>query len=703
MTNAITVLVVDNEPGFADLAGEMLERDREEIVAEPATSAAEALEIFFDREIDCIVSDYEMPEMSGIELLERVRETDPELPFILFTGRGSEEVASEAIAAGVTQYLQKETGSEQYALLANQITNAVTQYRIETELRESKRRYERTLATLHETTRNLMRAGTKDEIYEETVATAAEILDVAVAAAYAFDPSTGVLDHAASAGSAREVVDPTTTIERGEGHVWDAFSEGESVYYDDVTRVEDVTAAEATSRCELIVPLQSHGVLVAGTESVDGFDETMTELFHILAANTEAALDRAEREELLREHDRTLANQNEELTRLNHINEVIREINHGVAQASTRAEIERTVCDRLADTDRYRFAWIAASEDDPPEPTQWAGVDATYVDRVRADGELAPETSLIREVLESETVTVVPDVLDDDGWDRRRTEALTYGYQTVLAVPLVDGERRYGVLCVHVSGVDSIGESEREVFAELGETIGHAIRAVERTRAMLTDSRLELELECRDSRLLFNRLSAAVDGPISLEGVLDRDERIVAFVSTPPTSALADLEDEQASIETISIVSESDDEYLYEVTVSSTPFLNTLRTYDVSLRGATAESGVSTLVLEMSQHVETRALVESIRDEHPETELVARRETTGTRSTKRLDSRLEDRLTDKQLEAFQTAYYSGFFEWPRESTGEELAETLEVSAPTYHYHLRAAERKLATLVFDKGL
>jgi len=90
--------------------------------------------------------------------------------------------------------------------------------------------------------------------------------------------------------------------------------------------------------------------------------------------------------------------------------------------------------------------------------------------------------------------------------------------------------------------------------------------------------------------------------------------------------------------------------------------------------------------------VETRSLVESIQESYPETTLGARRET--TRSSGPLDARLEDRLTDRQLEALQTAYYSGFFEWPRESTGEDLAETLDVSPPTYHYHLRAAERKL---------
>ncbi|WP_049898908.1 bacterio-opsin activator domain-containing protein [Natrinema sp. J7-1] len=703
MTGQITVLIVDTDPRFTDLAGERLERERDSIVTEAATSGADALEALEHRSVDCIVSDYELPEMTGLELVEHVRDDDPALPFILFTGRGPEEIASEAIAAGVTQYLQKESDKKQYALLANQITNAVDQHRTQTALRESERRYERTLTTLHETTRDLMRAETKDEIYQSAVETASEILDIAVAVAYTFEPTAGVLEHVASTRGSPELGEPATTIERGDGLVWDVFSEGESTYYEDVTRERCVEPGEAIRRSELIVPLGTHGVLVAGCEAIDGFDETMEELLHILAANTEAALDRAEREQLLRDHDRTLTRQNEELTRLNHTNEIVREINHGVAQASTRAAIEERVCDRLAETDRYRFAWIAASDDEPPTPTAWAGIDATYIDRIRDDGGQAPELELVRDTLEAGQERLIRDVLDDETWQSRRKEALTYGYQTVLGVPLLADERRYGVLVVHVSGADSVGQRERAVLAELGETIGHAIQSVERTRAIVADSRLELELDVADSRLLLNRLSSHVDAapPITLEGVVDRGEDgVVLFVSAPATATLTGLEADWASIETLSVMSDGEDATLYELTVASTPFLDVMRAYDVQVRMATAEGGSATLVLEVPQSVETRSVGEAIKDEYPETELRAKRETTHTRSARRLDTDLAERLTDKQFEALQAAHYSGFFEWPRGSTGTDLADALGVSPPTYHYHLRAAERKLVALAFD---
>jgi len=128
----IQVLHVDDEPDLADLTTTFLKREDDRFTVETAHSADEGRERVDDRPPDCVVSDYNMPGMNGIEFLQAVREEYPNLPFILFTGKGSEAVASDAISAGVTDYLQKGSGSEQYELLANRIRNAV-QARRETE------------------------------------------------------------------------------------------------------------------------------------------------------------------------------------------------------------------------------------------------------------------------------------------------------------------------------------------------------------------------------------------------------------------------------------------------------------------------------------------------------------------------------------------------------------------------------------------
>jgi len=125
----VAILLVDDQPDLADLTAEYLQREDESFSVTVAESAAEGVERLEDWTFDCIVSDYEMPDCNGIEFLETVREDRPDLPFILYTGKGSEEIASEAITAGVDDYLQKSRGNEQYALLANRISNAVEKYR----------------------------------------------------------------------------------------------------------------------------------------------------------------------------------------------------------------------------------------------------------------------------------------------------------------------------------------------------------------------------------------------------------------------------------------------------------------------------------------------------------------------------------------------------------------------------------------------
>lgn len=147
LIDTIRVLHVDDEPSFSDLVATFLEREDDRITVHTATRADEGRKMLSNHEIDCIVSDHDMPGQNGIEFLETVREEYPDLPFILYTGKGSEEVASEAISKGVSDYLQKGSDTDQYTVLANRIINLVTQYRAEiqverfTTLREESEQY----------------------------------------------------------------------------------------------------------------------------------------------------------------------------------------------------------------------------------------------------------------------------------------------------------------------------------------------------------------------------------------------------------------------------------------------------------------------------------------------------------------------------------------------------------------------------------
>lgn len=131
---AIHVLHVDDDAMFSDLVATYLEQLDDDITVLTEDDAGAALDRLAHHPVDCIISDYEMPGMDGLELLGEVRERYPNIPFILFTGRGSEDVASEAINAGVSAYVQK-AGSESYELLTNQVQNNVARLRSERQAR----------------------------------------------------------------------------------------------------------------------------------------------------------------------------------------------------------------------------------------------------------------------------------------------------------------------------------------------------------------------------------------------------------------------------------------------------------------------------------------------------------------------------------------------------------------------------------------
>ncbi|EMA59592.1 PAS domain-containing protein [Halorubrum lipolyticum] len=139
-TASIQVLHVDDDPAFGELVGTYLGREDDRMTVRTATTPPDGLDLIGAHDIDCVVSDYDMAERNGIEFLEAVRERYPDLPFILYTGKGSEEIASEAISMGVTDYLQKEAGTSQYTVLANRISNAVEQHRSRQAVQETERK-----------------------------------------------------------------------------------------------------------------------------------------------------------------------------------------------------------------------------------------------------------------------------------------------------------------------------------------------------------------------------------------------------------------------------------------------------------------------------------------------------------------------------------------------------------------------------------
>jgi len=136
MPENIKILLVDDNESALKLVKKNLVklRDYEIITCSDPEKAIDLL----DPSFDCIVCDYKMPEMTGLDFLEHINN---DTPFLLYTGKGSEEIASKAIRAGVDNYLKKGSGEGHYKMLAKQIDNNISKKKTEEALKEAKKRY----------------------------------------------------------------------------------------------------------------------------------------------------------------------------------------------------------------------------------------------------------------------------------------------------------------------------------------------------------------------------------------------------------------------------------------------------------------------------------------------------------------------------------------------------------------------------------
>ncbi|QIO22900.1 PAS domain S-box protein [Haloarcula sp. JP-L23] len=177
------------------------------------------------------------------------------------------------------------------------------------------------------------------------------------------------------------------------------------------------------------------------------------------------------------------------------VSRVMRGVNQALVRADSRKEIERRVCELLSDAEPYRFAWVGRHdpETETIEPTNWAGVDASYLDDVTITVDETPTgQGPAGRAFRTGQIAVSQDTRRDPAFEPWREDALTHGFRAVAAIPLSYEGTCYGLLAVYADRPSAFDDSERTLLSELGDDIAHAIQAQQtRTELERTTTRLE--------------------------------------------------------------------------------------------------------------------------------------------------------------------------------------------------------------------
>jgi HTH-type transcriptional regulator, bacterioopsin transcriptional activator and related proteins len=404
-----------------------------------------------------------------------------------------------------------------------------------------------------------------------------------------------------------------------------------------------------------------------------------------------------------------LERQREILQTISKINAVLRQVNRSVVEATTQTEIETLVCESIARSDLYRAALISDLEPATDGITirNASNVEESYLDAIREADPEDTERGAAAQALETGDIQVVNDIETDAEFPASvRRAALSQGYRLAICVPLSYRETTYGVLVVYGDQTKILSDRERKIFGELGATLGYAIYTIKMQQLLFTDRVVELEFDFTGTDAFFFTVSDELGCQLNLDAVVPTSaERLLYYVTASDVGSkdLLTCADRSPRVEQARCISTHTENSRFEFLFKGDePPLQRLIELGANIHSGRATNGEGALTIRIPAMTEVRPFADAIQTMYPEARLAAKREfERSIDSPTEFRKELQEQLTDRQREVVQMAYHGGYFESPRKSTGEELADALGISPPTFHQHLQAAHRKLFIAIFTE--
>jgi PAS domain S-box-containing protein len=658
MATPTRVLVVGTDAGHVSDLADGLEADGVTVDRADGVNAA----LSSVAAADCVVTAAELPNSDGVELAEAVAARAADVPVVLAPAEGNERLAAAAVGTAVTEYVPGDTDPE--AVVGTVLDRAPGPAAGDGG----------TVGRAEEISFDLKERALDAAPVGITMTNPALEDNPLVYVNESFEEMTGY-DEAEVLGRNCRFLQGDDTEEDAVAEIAEAVDEDRPV----TVELKNYTADGDPFWNRLnVAPIRRDGEV---THYV-GFQSDVTKRKHA----EDAAQRRAEQ--------------------LNHLVEridgLLSEATTALVAAESRSAVETAVTALLADTDPYLGAWIATPDytTDALTPSAAAGVEEAALGAIDTD-ELSQSDPTAAAAATGEVHSVLVEELPPGP----RREAAPEDAVTLSAIPLTYGETDYGVVHLYATESATFDDREVKILGSLGDTVGAGINAVETKRIIASTEIVRLAFDAGDGDLFFVALSARTGARLEHVGSSFTDDAVTMSFTITGTDADS-VESFAAAfdgVEGVDIVAETDEDLLAEFTLTEGGVLSLLAEHGAECRSIVVEDGVARIEVEAPQGGNARQLVEVMTDRYPDTSLAAYREAERAEQTRpEFAAMLREQLTDRQYTALQRAHAADFFEWPRPVSGGELAESMDISRPTFHQHLRASLRKLVTAFFDGG-
>jgi len=244
-------------------------------------------------------------------------------------------------------------------------------------------------------------------------------------------------------------------------------------------------------------------------------------------------------------------------------------------------------------------------------------------------------------------------------------------------------------------------ENLENLFADVAELIVNYVNILEQRYSDTHTEFVEIELEITDPKYPLHTLAVETGSTVEFDTVADATEetvRVLVSVTEGDPEQVYRRAGDVASITTVEWFGDPAHGQL-ALTIQK-PFLaSKVGKHGGRLVASVSDGDVTCVRVEMPSTVAQRPLVQSLTTRYSGIDMIAHRQTTGSDGPAVADP--GEFLTDRQYEILRAAYYGGYYETPREITGEELAESFDVSSPTVYTHLQSAHLRLLERLFEQ--